>query len=126
MRRRTTCRDGEANPYRGSPRSKRFVGTVLMPSTMLDAALAARSGQFKIAGAIEVNRLGFGAMRVTGRGIWGPPKDRNAALATLKRAPELGVNFIDTGGLTAPAFPKNSSAKRFIHMKVSLSPPRAA
>ena len=74
-----------------------------MPSTTLDAALAARSGQFRIAGAIEVNRLGFGAMRVTGRGIWGPPKDRNEALATLKRAPELGVNFIDTAWSYGPS-----------------------
>ena len=64
--------------------------------TTLDTALAARSGQFKIGGAIEVNRLGFGAMRVTGKGIWGPPADRNEALATLKRVPELGINFIDT------------------------------
>lgn len=73
-----------------------------MPSTTLDAALAASSGQFKIGGAIEVNRLGFGAMRVTGPGIWGPPKDRNEALATLKRVPELGINFIDTAWSYGP------------------------
>jgi len=73
-----------------------------MPSTALNAALAARSGQFKIAGAIEANRLGFGAMRVTGPGIWGPPKDRNEALATLKRVPELGINFIDTAWSYGP------------------------
>lgn len=64
--------------------------------------LAARSGQFKIGGEIEVNRLGFGAMRVTGRGIWGPPADKAAALAVLKRAPELGVNFIDTAQSYGP------------------------
>ncbi|MFZ2032046.1 MAG: aldo/keto reductase [Vitreimonas sp.] len=68
----------------------------------LDAALAARSGQFKIGGAIEVNRLGFGAMRVTGKGIWGPPADRNEALAALKRVPELGINFIDTAWSYGP------------------------
>lgn len=68
----------------------------------LDSALAARSGQFKIAGAIEVNRLGFGAMRVTGRGIWGPPKDRDEAIATLSRVPELGINFIDTAWSYGP------------------------
>ena len=68
----------------------------------LDRALAARSGQFRIANAIEVNRLGFGAMRVTGRGIWGPPKDRGEALRVLKRAPELGINFIDTAWSYGP------------------------
>ena len=67
-----------------------------------DTALAARSGQFKIAGVIEVNRLGFGAMRVTGKGIWGPPADRNEALATLKRVPELGINLIDTAWSYGP------------------------
>jgi pyridoxine 4-dehydrogenase len=73
-----------------------------MTSAALDSALAARSGQFKIGGAIEVNRLGFGAMRVTGPGIWGPPKDRSEALATLKRVPELGINFIDTAWSYGP------------------------
>jgi len=68
----------------------------------LDSQLAARSGAFKIGGAIEVNRLGFGAMRVTGKGIWGPPADRNEALATLKRVPELGINFIDTAWSYGP------------------------
>jgi len=64
--------------------------------------LAARSGQFKIGGEIEVNRLGFGAMRVTGRGIWGPPADKGEAIALLKRAPELGINFIDTAESYGP------------------------
>src|SRR5262245_29920973 len=66
------------------------------------ATLAARSGQFKIAGALEVNRLGFGAMRVTGRGIWGPPADKAEAIAVLKRVPELGVSFIDTAESYGP------------------------
>jgi len=73
-----------------------------MTTAALDRALAARSGQFKIGGAIEVNRLGFGAMRVTGAGIWGQPEDRREALATLKRVPELGVNFIDTAWSYGP------------------------
>jgi aryl-alcohol dehydrogenase-like predicted oxidoreductase len=64
--------------------------------------LAARSGQFKIGGAFEVNRLGFGAMRVTGRGVWGPPADKTQAIAVLRRAPELGVNFIDTAESYGP------------------------
>jgi len=70
--------------------------------TQLDASLAARSGQFKIGGEYAVNRLGFGAMRVTGRGVWGPPADKAAALAVLKRLPELGVNFIDTAESYGP------------------------
>ena len=64
--------------------------------------LAARSGQFKIGGEVEVNRLGFGAMRVTGPGIWGQPRDKAEALAVLKRVPELGVNFIDTAESYGP------------------------
>jgi pyridoxine 4-dehydrogenase len=68
----------------------------------MSQTLAARSGQFKIGGQIEVNRLGFGAMRVTGRGIWGPPADKAEAIAVLKRLPELGVNFIDTAESYGP------------------------
>jgi pyridoxine 4-dehydrogenase len=64
--------------------------------------LAAASGQFKIGGEIGVNRLGFGAMRITGRGIWGPPADKAEALAVLKRGPELGINFIDTAESYGP------------------------
>ncbi len=63
---------------------------------------AALSGTFKIGGALAVHRLGFGAMRVTGPGIWGEPADRTQALRTLKRVPELGVNFIDTADSYGP------------------------
>ncbi|MBX5459930.1 MAG: aldo/keto reductase [Steroidobacteraceae bacterium] len=63
---------------------------------------AARSGTFRIGGDIEVNRLGFGAMRITGPGIWGEPPDRAEALRTLRRLPELGVNFIDTADSYGP------------------------
>jgi aryl-alcohol dehydrogenase-like predicted oxidoreductase len=63
---------------------------------------AMASGQLKIGGTLTVNRLGFGAMRITGSGIWGPPKDKAAALRTLKRLPELGVNFIDTADSYGP------------------------
>jgi aryl-alcohol dehydrogenase-like predicted oxidoreductase len=60
------------------------------------------SGTFRIGGEIEINRLGFGAMRITGPGIWGEPTDRAEAIRTLKRLPELGVNFIDTADSYGP------------------------
>lgn len=63
---------------------------------------AARSGRFTIGGDLAVNRLGFGAMRVTGPGIWGDPPDRAEALATLRRVPELGIDFIDTADSYGP------------------------
>jgi aryl-alcohol dehydrogenase-like predicted oxidoreductase len=63
---------------------------------------AAASGQFSIGGDMVVNRLGFGAMRVTGRGIWGPPEDPEEARRTLRRLPELGVDFIDTADSYGP------------------------
>jgi pyridoxine 4-dehydrogenase len=53
-------------------------------------------------GDLKVNRLGYGAMRITGKGIWGPPADHAAAIATLRRAVELGVNFIDTADSYGP------------------------
>jgi pyridoxine 4-dehydrogenase len=65
-------------------------------------ANASLSGAFKIGGELAVHRLGFGAMRVTGPGIWGEPGDRAEALRTLKRLPELGVNFIDTADSYGP------------------------
>ena len=49
-----------------------------------------------VGGDLTVNRLGFGAMRITGKGVWGAPPDHEQAIATLRRAVELGVNFIDT------------------------------
>ncbi|RWR28122.1 oxidoreductase [Sinirhodobacter populi] len=69
-----------------------------MTMNTIDASL---SGQFRI-GGITINRLGYGAMRITGPGIWGPPADRKAALATLRRLPELGVDFIDTADSYGP------------------------
>jgi pyridoxine 4-dehydrogenase len=65
----------------------------------LSAGLA---GNVSLGGEISVHRLGFGAMRLTGEGIWGPPKDRNKALAVLRRAVELDVNFIDTADSYGP------------------------
>jgi pyridoxine 4-dehydrogenase len=57
---------------------------------------------FTIGGDLEVNRMGYGAMRITGEGIWGPPKDREEAIRVLKRSVELGINFIDTADSYGP------------------------
>jgi aryl-alcohol dehydrogenase-like predicted oxidoreductase len=67
--------------------------------TTLDAA---QSGTFSIGGDLKVNRLGFGAMRITGKGIWGPPEDPEEARATLRRLPELNVDFVDTAESYGP------------------------
>ena len=64
---------------------------------------AALSGQLSLGGTIAVNRLGFGAMRVTGAGVWGEPENRDEAIRTLARVPELGVNLIDTADSYGPA-----------------------
>ena len=63
---------------------------------------AAHSGTFDIGGDLTVNRLGFGAMRITGKGVWGEPEDRAEALRVLRRLPELGVDFIDTADSYGP------------------------
>ena len=63
---------------------------------------AASAGTITLGGDLTVHRLGYGAMRITGKGIWGPPADKDAALATLRRAVELGVNFIDTADSYGP------------------------
>jgi pyridoxine 4-dehydrogenase len=63
---------------------------------------AKASGEFKIAGELPVTRLGFGAMQITGPGVWGSPKDPEEAVRVLRRAVELGVNFIDTADSYGP------------------------
>ena len=64
---------------------------------------AAAAGTIGIGGDLTVNRMGFGAMRITGRGIWGEPPSRDRAIATLRRVVELGVNFIDTADSYGPS-----------------------
>jgi len=78
--------------------SKNF-GRSIMNRKEPSASLA---GDVSLGGEISVHRLGFGAMRLTGEGIWGPPKDRQAALAVLRRAVELDVDFIDTADSYGP------------------------
>ena len=72
-----------------------------MPATTA-SLLAAQAGSITLGGDLTVNRMGYGAMRITGKGIWGPPEDRPAALATLRRTVELGINFIDTADSYGP------------------------
>jgi pyridoxine 4-dehydrogenase len=64
---------------------------------------ASLAGMVSLGGELSVHRLGFGAMRLTGEGIWGPPRDRNRALAVLRRAVELDVNFVDTADSYGPS-----------------------
>jgi len=66
------------------------------------AISAKAAGEISLGGKLNVHRLGYGAMRLTGDGIWGPPKDKKAALEVLRRAVELGVNFIDTADSYGP------------------------
>jgi pyridoxine 4-dehydrogenase len=63
---------------------------------------ASLAGNISLGGGLSVHRLGFGAMRITGEGIWGPPNDRKVSVAVLRRAVELGVNFIDTADSYGP------------------------
>ena len=72
---------------------------------------AAKSGNLSLGGELTVNRLSFGAMRITGEGIWGPPKDPAGAIAVLRRAIELGVNFIDTADSYGPNVSEELIAK---------------
>ncbi|MFE6488910.1 aldo/keto reductase [Streptomyces sp. NPDC057757] len=73
---------------------------------MTASAHAARpaeaSGTFRLGGDLEINRLGYGTMQLTGPGVWGPPKDRDEAIRVLRRAVELGVNFFDTADSYGP------------------------
>jgi pyridoxine 4-dehydrogenase len=66
------------------------------------SGLAQQAGEFVIGKDLSIIRLGFGAMRITGKGVWGPPRDRTEAVRVLRRAVELGVNFIDTADSYGP------------------------
>src|SRR5579872_5561413 len=68
----------------------------------MDNQVVSIERKFTIGGDLPLNRMGYGAMRITGKGIWGPPKDKNEAINVLKRAVELGVNFIDTADSYGP------------------------
>ncbi len=68
----------------------------------MDTGTAAASGTFALGGDMNVTRLGYGAMRITGKGIWGEPDDHEESLRVLRRLPELGINFIDTADSYGP------------------------
>jgi aryl-alcohol dehydrogenase-like predicted oxidoreductase len=68
-------------------------------------------------GDLEVGRLGYGAMRITGRGIWGQPRDRDEAIRVLRRAVELGVTLIDTADGTVPTSARSSSRRLSIRTR---------
>lgn len=76
----------------------------------MSTSTAAASGTYKLGGDLEVNRLGYGTMQLTGDGVWGEPDDRDEAIAVLRRAVEEGVNFIDTADSYGPEV-----AERLIH-----------
>ena len=108
-------KSSDSNEKTGFTR-RTFLGTTLAAGAALlargsDAIFAAQSSAspniatnptWKLGGDLTVNRLGFGAMRITGEGIWGWPPDRGNALKVLKRAVELGVNLIDTADAYGP------------------------
>jgi pyridoxine 4-dehydrogenase len=77
----------------------------------MSTVTAAAAGKLEIGGDLEVNRLGFGAMRITGDGIWGPPDDPERAKAVLRRALELGIDFIDTADSYGPEVSENLIAE---------------
>ena len=70
--------------------------------TAVQTGPVATSGEFTLGDDLRVRRLGYGAMRLTGEGIWGPPKDPENAVAVLRRAVELGVDFVDTADSYGP------------------------
>jgi pyridoxine 4-dehydrogenase len=81
---------------------------------MIQQISATAAGTITLSGDLTVNRLGYGAMRITGKGIWGPPEDYDAAIATLRRAVELGVNFIDTADSYGPYFSEELIAEALV------------
>jgi pyridoxine 4-dehydrogenase len=89
-------------------RNQSYEPRILRSMTTL---LKESAGTFTLGGDLTVNRLGYGAMRITGNGIWGEPKDRNEALRVLRRTVELGVNFIDTADSYGPEVSENLIAE---------------
>jgi aryl-alcohol dehydrogenase-like predicted oxidoreductase len=77
-------------------------GENIMSTTKQEQGLAGKAGEFVIGNDLRIARLGYGAMRITGKGIWGEPADRPEAIRVVRRAVELGINFIDTADSYGP------------------------
>jgi pyridoxine 4-dehydrogenase len=92
----------ESNPAGSLAHLFASTNTRSIAMNQTQAIAAAAAGTITLGSDLTVNRLGYGAMRITGKGIWGQPEDKAAALATLRRAVELGVNFIDTADSYGP------------------------
>jgi pyridoxine 4-dehydrogenase len=90
-----------------------------MSRTMLTTPAASQSGVFRIGGERPVARLGFGAMRITGPGIWGPPRDHDEAIRVLRRAVALGVTFSDTADSYGRMSATSSSVRLCIHTRAT-------
>src|SRR5580658_7580772 len=88
--------------------------------SQLQTLSASAAGTLTVGGDLTINRLGYGAMRVTGPGIWGPPADKSASLATLRRAIELDVNLIDTADSYGPSISEELIAKALYPYPVGL------
>src|SRR5271163_627535 len=82
--------------------------------------LAAKAGEFLIGNDLRVTRLGFGAMRITGDGIWGPPADRTECIRVLRRSVELGIDFIDTADSYGPGVSEEIIAEALYPYRSSL------
>src|SRR6202049_2154697 len=82
--------------------------------------LAGKAGEFLIGNDVRVTRLGFGTMRITGNGIWGEPADRAEAVRVLRRAIELGINFIDTADSYGPGVSEDIIAEALYPYPVTL------
>ncbi|MDB5138468.1 MAG: ydbC 1 [Mucilaginibacter sp.] len=81
---------------------KKVVNILIKKQVVMNNTAISFEKTFTLGGDLTINRMGYGAMRITGKGIWGPPKDGEEAIRVLKRAVELGVNFIDTADSYGP------------------------
>src|SRR5262245_29915278 len=78
------------------------MNTSILSRSTSDSLPATHSGEFVLGGVLRVHRLGFGTMRLTGQGVWGEPDDHDEAIAVLRRAVELGIDFFDTADSYGP------------------------
>ena len=99
--RRGPCQTCLSSASRGAKREARILNGLQLLRIMSQPSARA-AGVFTAGGDVTINRLGFGAMRLTGPGVWGEPQDRAECIRVLKRLPDLGVNFVDTADSYGP------------------------